>query len=172
MLSSIYNALGGGYGLIATILGIIIIWVLLAFRGPGIFWSILIWLFPPVLLFIAWLFPSLHGSMSFGMGSLISAGGVVLIVLGFIWVAFIQMPMANDPDTLLHQLKADFYVSVLWAGLLLAFSAYLTGSLRAEWWFVLPTIIAWADVIGGTRCALNNAYSKNPTQIPRFGQPS
>jgi|GEM_PF-3346725 len=132
-------------------------------EGWGWVWFVLTWTFPPVLLFIAWCFDSMHGPML--PSALASPGGVIVVILGLIWILAVQITTANDPNTPLRVLKADFYVSASWAGILIAFAAYQGGRGHPQWWTVLPALVSWIDLCAGTRAALNNAWSKNPTQL-------
>jgi|SRR3989338_4121688 len=177
-LQQVLDAMGGPTVAVAIIVAIVALVILLFFRAQlrtSVAWAMaaygwmyraLMWLFPPILVGVASLFPELHNTS--GVQNLASRGGFVVAVMGAIWITMIQIPAANEPNTPLDDLKRDFYVSAMWAGVLLAATVYAFGKTGLlEIWLALPAIIVWIDLYTGTRAAFNNAFQKNPTQIQR-----
>jgi hypothetical protein len=125
----------------------------------------LTWGFPPILIFVAWLFKGLHDTSFFS--ALATGGGVLVLILGIVWILGIELPMNNEPDTPLHVLKQSFYASVTWAGIALAATVYVAATRSLQPWLAFPTILVWVELYAATKAGFNNAFQKNPTQIQK-----
>lgn len=135
-------------------------------QGLGHMWTIAMWLFPPILLGIAYVFPALREAATITISDAALRSIIWPVVLGGLWLVF-QVLAAGNTNTSYRTLQLDLAVSFMWglvfSGLVVHHNA--TGTL--QYWHVIPALFTVPEAFINTVVAINNAFQKNPTQMQK-----
>lgn len=128
---------------------------------------VLNWTFPPILATIAYVMPALHQKVGFVIPENARGAVIVLGLIGFSWLVFIQMLTANSPSTRLKELITDFLVSATWMLFFYGWAMRAHGVGNLEWWLALVAMFCTLDVVINTVIGFRNSFQKNPTQMQK-----
>lgn len=156
---------------VLTILGIIFRRQVVGFVNGlmlalGWFWVLIIWVFPPILMGIAWLFPGTHELVAYPVTDNALRGLIVPSTLGIVWFAA-QWATAQSANTGYRALQADLVVSILWAYLFVGIAVSQFTVDKLLYWQLLPAVFTATEALMNAITAINNAFQKNPTQLQR-----
>lgn len=135
----------------------------------GWVWFLIMWMFPPILVGIGWVMPSLHQKVSLPVPDTALRGILILFIIAVTGL-IVQTMTASSPRTHLGALQLDQSVSIGWALILAAFAGVMYGKADLEWWVMLPTAYSGLEALLGGVFGLRNAFQKNPTQLQKSDQ--
>jgi len=132
----------------------------------GWLWTLILWLFPPVLMGIAWLFPDLHQVVVIPPPDEVLGSLWIPALIGIVWFAA-QWVMAQDSNTRYRTLQLDLVVSILWAYLFLGIAVYQFALGNLQYWMLAPAVFTAFEALLNAHTSINNAFQKNPTQMQK-----
>lgn len=175
-MQDIVNTIGWPTIAMVTLLVLVIIGVIwreavqTAFYGLAVslgwLWVLILWVFPPVIMGIAWLFPELHQVVAFPVPQEVLGSLWIPAIIGVVWFAA-QWASAQNANTSFRTLQRDLVVSILWAYLFNGIAVHQFALGNLQYWELLPAIFTSLEALLNAHTAINNAFQKNPTQMQK-----